>query len=745
MTEPVDENAPTLLRYLEPLDSGLRFCLFTDGGAPGVQDAPLEAFEGAGPYAGLLAGTVGADRELPVGEIFFLIQLDHYRVSPGELLPVTNPQIDQLWQAGFKRLRGQRYDNFSAVLPEQVDAEGQLLPLRPLFHCRSKNRFGHALCPHCGGGLDLCRDDRLLKVWGLPGYSDSLERYLFCPACRQAGRDPSFYARVAPAESPAHLHDGDHLVQSFGRLLARQDLAGDLPCIGCDAAGDCYGPRTLVRERLRPLFFYPFYMLMQPEPSINALDFLELLSGVAFEAVVQKAARQQKGGRARKLHQHRELLASADRYLFPKGARLFGEVLYLKLTLLDELVALSIRTPEILDEPAACMSLESFWVHLPVQTTRLPLFWNFSLRMVDAVGRPGYDALKGVLPQARLRHFLGSAWFYTLLVNDRQGMAVVQNALEQLLSDAAAIARLTQGDGNSIDAKFSAANLVLQDGLPPAGPQWEALWRRALALGLELMPSARLTAAAWSADDFRSRLDALRRDVYDFLFCEPPAAETLARSTAETQKEAVPAHDAADAQIARILQTILKQWPSCASESPQATETAVNVAPPSGKPSAGALPNEDGDYQETVILGPDIPLAQNEAVPSKDPQEDLEQTVWMGPASSNKRPDQPPGGLEATVIISTRPDDSKPPAAPPELEKTVILGQPASGSAGGDLEETIIMSPGAMPRPPAPPVPPKTPHRSGGGANPPSPPENLEQTVIIRPDLVKNRKPGHDQ
>jgi len=43
-----------------------------------------------------------------------------------------------------------------------------------------------------------------------------------------------------------------------------------LPCVGCPETTACYGPQTLVHQRMTPFCFYPFHMLMLPAPTIGS-------------------------------------------------------------------------------------------------------------------------------------------------------------------------------------------------------------------------------------------------------------------------------------------------------------------------------------------------------------------------------------------------------------------------------------------------------------------------------------------
>ena len=89
----------------------------------------------------------------------------------------------------------------------QSGADGILSPFASLFFCKEKGRYFHPPCPRCGRPLALCVDDAVLAAAGLPLYSRSLERHLYCEACagssaRELLRDGSGERRPPRASGP---------------------------------------------------------------------------------------------------------------------------------------------------------------------------------------------------------------------------------------------------------------------------------------------------------------------------------------------------------------------------------------------------------------------------------------------------------------------------------------------------------------------------------------------------------------
>lgn len=749
MAERMTEGEPSLLPYLEGRKTSMRLKLTSIAAANGPPPSATTLIEASGPLAAILPATITADADRNFRELFLLVQPDRYPDLSSELMPVSNLQVETRWQEAFAGLRRRLGGEFPLVLPGQTDAQGRLLPLRPLFYCRHQARFCHPLCPHCGGALTLCRDDQTLRAAGLSGYSDSLTRYLFCPACHGQSVQQAFYTSTAVPEAPAHLHDGGYLIEAFSRLLGREDLADDLPCVGCSEATACYGPQTLVRERMAALFFYPFCMIIQPAPALNAIDFLALLAGASVAQVGQELIRRHKPGRLGKVRQLQHRLESSSGLLFGSDPRRFLEVLYLKLTFLSDLVDVIVTTGGPSAEPVAGMSLESLWVHLPEHSTRLPLFWNYALRLIDAVGRavgrPEKEAIPGPLPSARVRLFLGTAWCYALLVNARQEMAVVQAAVDKLLADPDGLMRLETTPAAQIDPALASGNLLWTGDPLALDARWETLWGRALAQGIGLLRAGRSADPAGSEDDFNNRLEQLRTELHGLLFSAPASASAaspaIAAATGEVAaKEVKVKAGAGDAPIAQILHKILAQWPRAAAEPHK--EAVAQSPPPQGKGPAAPHPDADGDFVETVILGAEKPTAKP-AAPERTP--DLEKTVLIGSPQAKAKAPAHPEDTQATVLIPSAQRGGAAPPIPADMEETVLIASPGDkAAAGDDLEQTVLVTPqahaGRLPKAPmaSPAMPGPTPPAK---APRPPVPDDLAETVLISPDAAKGRRP----
>ncbi|MBR9979834.1 MAG: hypothetical protein KFF50_02275, partial [Desulfatitalea sp.] len=676
---------PSLLPYLQPGHSGLRLRLALTEPRPDGAAPPWATIEGAGPFTALAeaAITAGTDGP-PLIELLVLVQPDRYPAITSELQPVCNPDVESLWQAAARR-KASGSEIPLALWPEQIDAHKQWVPWRPIFQCHYTGRFAHPLCPRCGAGLTLCRNDSHLSKAGLPDFSTSLARFLFCPSCATAAEPPRFYTRTLPADPPDHLLGPQNLIEGFSRLLTREDLANDLPCIGCDQTATCYGPQNAVRQRMAVVSFYPFFMLPYPAPSLNLLDFIALLTGTAVDGVARRLTRQQKPGRLRKLRQCQPQLSTGDGLLFRQPSQHFAEVLYLKLTLLETLFE-RLSIAGYASGPVADMSLESFWVKLPAHAARLPLFWHFHLQWIDTVGRPGTEPADGPLALGRLRAFLGSAWFYVLLTNDHQEGRNVQAAVDGLVSNPPLPPASTPNpvwEGNPV---FAPANLLNHAQPLPLDQDGLTLWHRALNLGLALFQAGRRADPDWSDHTFRKELESLKQAVHNVLF-RHPMDRTAVGSTPATGLSQ-------DQQIASIVRSVLARWP----QDPAPPEQLDAPAPVPEHP----LPHSEGDFLQTVILGAGRPGTEPEPqAPAAAPA--LEETVLIRGATPNTaesaEPAAPEDDLAATVVLNPGQTDQTPGAAtsPTAATEPPATAVPAAPDEATDLEATVLMGGGVAP------------------------------------------------
>jgi hypothetical protein len=648
--------------------------------------------------------------------------------------------------------------------------------------------------------LTLCREDSILGDAGLAGYSASLNRYLYCRKCFVSSEGPAFYALEKPADAPKCVNSSRQLVESFSRLLVKPELADQLPCIQCEETTHCYGPDLRVLARMQPFQFYPFFMMVQRAPTINVLDLIPLLSGASADTVASLLEGGQKPERLKAFNKIRLRISQGSGFLFAADSRQFLEVLFLKLSFLEELLALVEQGGDLAAER---MSMEGLWAHMARQGARLPFLWHFDLKTVDPVGRAVKQFAGDDAENAPWRRFLGYAWHYALLVNSTQTMDPILSALGDRLASAGE----ASGDFDlpAIDDPVFGAHNIFWDAAPLQLPEeWHGHWFKALELGARLLRTAGKDAIDWD-NAFHSDLEALKIALRQSLFKgEVPHAASAPKVD----------HTAADGAIARILGSIMDRY----KEEAVAPKPEASASQDPSVEAGQGQPNEDGDYEETVILTDHtLPGSARPSAPPPPVDDDSDRTVVIDPSAKPapapeldktvvinaataqappaERPDpdatvvirppgdvakppdpdatvviRPPGNVtkppdsDATVVIRSSGDAARPPdpdrtvviappsARPPQddLEKTVVIGQPAPPKAGrdlsppplpaaeDDLDKTVVIGPGGVTaEKPDGSAPAIAPQKAGPG-KPPSEDDELEATVIVQP---KKRTP----
>lgn len=691
---------PSLLDYLTGSDS--TFSLGFVAGFSGLNEetAPLLPFEIINDTSALtriIRARVASDALSVVKQVFLLLSRDDYSPAGAGLNPLTNIDIDSAWQNAF---RSHLKRGSLIALSAQGDDKGGLEPFRSIFYCTKVGKFFHPPCPLCGRELELCRDDRLLGEAGLKPYSTSLERYLACPVCSLKEGQRAFYSYAPDAADPARVKGPAELIMEFGGLKN-----GDLPCIGCPGHSACYQDRHVL-SLLTPVAFYPFYLLMFEAASLNACDYLFLLSGAPFEEIEQTLVSLRQFARKGLVSLLKDRTASP--LLFAGQAREFLEILYLKLCFLGEVAGYVLSDERRFTYPGFGPSLERLWVQIPEQSSLLPAFWTFKLTLMDME-----PEIPGVLPSPGsdyAAHCMGMLWFHALLRNRSQDIRAINDGLAAVLKEKQVCRDMPV---------FGPENIFWEP--RPVPVKWKGLWEKALDIGRVLLVDA--GKPGFMPDELWQGCHALAEEIKKELFLEAPEAQAFPEASGEA-----PGVDRADdAQIGLILRQIKSKWtqaqpvtppeeslkPAAMPLQPQAAasleddEATVIIKPaePSVQEQAkdeysqtvvlaeqprqqGTAAAQDEDFStETIIMQHpgDLPVAP---VPAKEPV-DLDKTVVMNPSDSKVAPKANEGPLK------------KP--AEQELEETLIMGAPVGGApaaaqkkpvpAGDALEETVILKP----------------------------------------------------
>lgn len=664
---------PSLIPYLKLTDAMFYLKLsMTANGSPHhkMPGFPFLIVSDTDPLALILEGTLLSDAGANIKPVFLLTQKDEYHVVKDEIYPVTNHDIDHAWQNLFAFLKARNENDAIFLFKDQLDDEGTLLPWSPLFFCQHRKEFFQPPCPTCGFPLEMASDDDLLSGLGLQPYSMSLKRYLFCAHCYDTRGESNFYVRVLTSSDPAILRDQQDLIGGFDQLVQDANRNASIPCLKCDGFKRCYETDKLAKTRIVPISFYPFYMIALPAPSVHFLDLLPLLAGADIDEPLSRLDAEGQWGRLKCLTTFGKITSRKTHFFFNKDEKFFLEVLYLKLSLLGELAQIIFPGLNTFKYPDLGLSIDRIWANVAEQSDMLPQYWNFKLQLLgiglDTAPTPSLSKL----PPSYGLYFLGSVWFYVLLVNAKQDVAEVYNEIAEAVNkigtkDIAVSENLLE---HPPPAVFSPRNIFWHPNQKTVHSGWTTLWEGALNLGFLLLRHGMSPISKWSETKFWQKFEDLRDTIKNTLF----GSETqIARSSPADDNEAI--HD--------ILIKISSKWrgdPGAKFRTPERGAGGL----PAQKPEiarAGAGITDDLLTKETVILSPanfgekkrsddkldekillkpeDVAQAETSDSASQV-EEDLPETVILAPNVSETQrsaPEEPRGDdIPETVIISPR-------------------------------------------------------------------------------------------
>ncbi len=169
-------------------------------------------------------------------------------VFPEIDVELTNPSLEAQWgatRAEMRRLSASGRYFPELLLPAEDDRGAVPTLLPPLLFCPVPGRLFPIPCPVCLEPLVTCREDHLLAESGLPRFSSSALRYLYCRRCAEPGSRLSFFAPLLPGGGAQGPAGG---LEDLRQKLAETIEAGTpvpagtmLPCVSCTEAGACLG------------------------------------------------------------------------------------------------------------------------------------------------------------------------------------------------------------------------------------------------------------------------------------------------------------------------------------------------------------------------------------------------------------------------------------------------------------------------------------------------------------------------
>ena len=504
------------------------------------------------------------------------MQKDRYTRRDDTLNPLTNTDLDQMWEA-FPESHDGAGEPKMLFLSGQLGDNGRLLQFRSLFFCTRTKRFWEPCCPACGFLLEVCSRDELLASLGLPTYSGSLQRFLICPQCISASepQGPWYSYEVSPY-APDFVQDWRMLVRQFRQFLSSGDPGHGFPCCSCRHAPECHA-ESGADPPIVPFAFYPFYLLIFEAPSLQATDFLALLGGASKEDLANLHTAQGDLAGAAGIIARSPDVQTRRALFFNRADSRFLEVLCLKLFVLQGLCERYWEKQDAgieLSEP----DLNSWWIRLFEPSSLLPLFWTFQVirspadRVFAHPGAPDRAAFQ------EIRRRLGLTWFLALLCNEQQTLQRVSQSLQELM----------EGLGDPLDQEFLESILDADPVFAPHNIFWRAnaldlppacerFWKESLILGLRFLMEEE--QAFQSSDTIQAQLQSLLDRLQSALFHPIPTLQP-----ALTDNEA-------SASVFRILKSIGGRW----------REQLENEAALSDDPGLSGIPESD---EETLLLSP---------------------------------------------------------------------------------------------------------------------------------------------
>ena len=678
----------SLRPYLEP--DGAKFCLRFSWSHedPAFQEKsrfPFLVINESDPLARLIDAQFVTDAGSEIKRVFVLLQNDEYLLPRDELRPVNNKDIDQWWQRAFSFYSGRKRNSSVVVLADQISQDGRLSPLEPLFFCKPKQIFFSPPCPRCGFSLQQCYDDGLLAGSGLQPYSTSLKRYLFCPSCQGSDGKSDFYVFALESSDPPTLKDRWDLIREWALLAEDKNRLGQFPCPGCAKRHECRATDDLGVSRIAPFSFYPFFMLIFEAMSVNGLDFLSLVSGASLEDLEGSLAEKQQLGRISCLKALRRNGLLRTPFFFDSDERYFLEVLYLKLSFLGELVRTILPRLDMHQYPATGLSIDRVWVKLGEQGGLLPFFWNFRVDLIDVAGNAADTPLFPNLAPSHGLHFLGLVWFYALLVNKSQSVSEVYAALGEAIGKIAASGDTTLKSliNSGLNRAFSPENIFWKPEGSIVGKNWKHVWEESMGFGCSLLGISLGQDLQWSEDEFRQKIEGLRKEIKDSLFQQGPAV-----GQAEPAPENKAIHD--------VLMKIMNKWHAdfepekedlektaiLSTEAPEDLEKTVVLSPQEA---------EEQVIRETIILSPED-LRKDGSLPGKAEGYDIPETVVIAPPEKTKAKAFPRSseGLPPTDVALEKEKQALQQKSRKPEDRKKGTGVPASDDF---LAETVILSP----------------------------------------------------
>ena len=570
-----------------------------------------------------------------LNKLIALISSDTYLLSRIDKELVSNKLIDGLWCDTIDFYASLSEPLQSITLVQQDESPAQRF--KSLFFCKTKHQYFHPPCPYCGEDLELLEDDILLESKGLPPYSSTLDRFLFCPTCLTKGHD-SFFAYQNPSfqGSGVSVQDSRHLIMLWKHLFnVSNNVTANLPCFECLERDICFNGNLEAMKNIFIFAFYPFYMLLLKAPAMSARFYLDLVSGKVDNS------------------------SDVPRALFFKldHPNSFYEVLFLKLSFLSQLYKDLFQKQTNKNFRASAL-MDRLWIDLPETSQLLPSLWSFRPRILGLLE----DIQKIGKPKPFLNHiFLDFAliWFSVLCLNKKNSHFTIKELIENLITLIESKEAFSYDSLNdSIKKVLNPCNLFWDGCAFEITEQHYQLWQEVMDLGIELIRLAWQPSNVQQVTSILEKIESIAEKAKTYMFVDKE------RNYSDNSIDFV------ELEIAKVLDQLISTWQqnSIAKkidiQKPQNqdidTHITTEVLPPSNFTEEDFLEetlqlhmNSDEELPETVIL------SNNH---SKLSEEDIKKIV-----DNHKNKYE----LESSPLKDQREEDDF-------LEETVILKPPSS-------------------------------------------------------------------
>lgn len=396
----------------------LRFeLLTTPGDSLESKDDPFIPLSDSSRFARVLLGRVASGADHTLHPIAVKIQRSSYRpaASGSAKETMTNPQIEEMWRRERENLIRCAGDE---VVP-LIDLGEQSFRNPPTTFCKKIRAYFHPICPKCRGPLRDCRDDAVLRDHGLPEYSKSISRYLYCSTCAAGPGRKTFYTTSSGSDEnlkgDAEVRRRTELYRDLGAIVNRLSeeerarLSLSFPCAACLHREECYpadgaqGKPIPAESRLVPVSYYEFHLLPLEVMELHYDEMSDLLGGASWPVLRDRVRQTGAPGREPVLSAVESVFTSPIQWIYRQDTtgRFPLEVLHLKLNLFGQLCHGLRAYHARCREPHLDVSPAQVMVDVVPGSTNLPARWTFRVRIIGVAGPhrfPTGGAPAGALP-----------------------------------------------------------------------------------------------------------------------------------------------------------------------------------------------------------------------------------------------------------------------------------------------------------------------------------------------------------